>query len=174
VADRVVVLCEDAAQRDFAHSLCRRMGLRVLRTLAAPSGHGAASAWVRRNYAAQVKALRAKVHQTNLGLLVVIDGDDVGTAQRLAALDAELVGATAARRQGEAIALLVPTWSIETWLLWLCGQNVNERATYKASAVLRSVAPTPRRAMEGWEPARSNEATQLPSLACARAELARL
>lgn len=169
MADRVVVLCEDAAQRDFAHALCRRLELRIVHTLAAPSGHGAASAWVLRNYAAQVKKLRAKAHQTNLGLLVVIDGDNQGSAQRLSALNA-----LAPRAGSEPIAILVPTWSIETWLLWLCGQDVNELATYKESSLFRTVDPTPRRAMAGWEPARSSEATQLPSLAAARLELSRL
>jgi hypothetical protein len=80
-----------------------------------PQGKGAASAWVLANYATQVRKRRSKSFQANLGLLVVIDGDNVGLEARLEQLEDELAAASVKPREtNEPIAVFVPTWSIET------------------------------------------------------------
>jgi len=55
-----------------------------------------------------------------LGLIVAIDGDNKGVGARKIELAAELASAgVPPREDDEAIALFVPTWSIETWLALL-------------------------------------------------------
>lgn len=121
---RVRILCEDRRTERFLRGVCRRFGLQVLDVVVAPSAGGAASAWVAANYPKQVRLLRSKKYQRNLGLIVHIDGDNRGVNGRKADLDGRLTSdqpALAARAPTEAIAVLVPTWCIETWLLHLSG-----------------------------------------------------
>src|SRR5690606_23515650 len=88
----------------------------------APSGTGAAEAWVRKRYPREVRLLRAKRHQRDLCLVAVRDGDCVGVIRRKLELDQELQFEELEPRQaGERIATPVPSWSIETWLLALLG-----------------------------------------------------
>jgi hypothetical protein len=76
-------------------------------------------------------------HQANLVLVVMTDGDRFGVVARKASLDDELANAGQRPRQSaERIAYLVPTWSIETWLAWLCGaagdlEGFDEAKPYK-------------------------------------------
>lgn len=117
---RVRLLCEDRRTDRFLRGLCKRFDVWVLESDVAPGGRGDASLWVRKRYAACVKLLRAHRHQRNLGLLVAIDGDNKGIHARKAELAAELTSAGVPQREGhEAIALFVPTWSVETWLALL-------------------------------------------------------
>lgn len=121
MADRVRLLCEDRRTERFLRALCKRRDTRVLESEIAPAGRGDASVWVVKRYAASVRLLRSRRHQQNLGLIVAIDGDNKGVASRKAELAAALAEAGVSPRQDdEAIAILVPTWSIETWLALLC------------------------------------------------------
>ena len=82
--------------------------------LVQPKGSGAASAWVARHYPAEMKALRSHASsQPNLGLLVMVDGDNVGVMARQRWLESLL---TQPRQPTERAAILVPTWSVETWM----------------------------------------------------------
>jgi hypothetical protein len=73
-----------------------------------------------------VKLLRSKNFQ-RLGLVAIRDGDAVGLAGRKVELEEELDSHGLERRSpSERIATPVPTWSIETWLLFLNGHNVVE------------------------------------------------
>lgn len=118
--DRVRILCEDRLSERFLRRLCEAHKMRVLDVQVAPVGKGAASAWVCANYPGLVKKSRSKNFQANLGFLVHVDGDNLGVAARKAEFDGRLAAANVAERgAGERIALLVPTWCIETWLLHL-------------------------------------------------------
>lgn len=122
MARRVRILCEDRRTERFLCKLCAAHGVEVLDVHVAPAGRGAASAWVRSQYAKLTQSRRAKNFQHNLGLLVHIDGDNVGVAGRHAELDAQLVAQGLAKRQAdEPVAILAPTWCMETWLLHLAG-----------------------------------------------------
>jgi len=117
---RVWILCEDRRAERFLRELCERFNVRVLEVIPAPKK--CASAWVLAKYPELVRKRRSKKHQRNLGLLVHVDGDNVGVTARKAALDGRLVQASLSKRLvDEPIALLVPTWCIETWLLHLSG-----------------------------------------------------
>lgn len=177
---QVVLLCEDVAQRSFFLGLCKRLGFlsRVVRVEVAPEGEGAAEQWVRRQYPSQVRAYRAKANHLTNGLLVVIDGDAVGVPARKSQLDEALEESGQQRRQpADRVAVCVPTWSIETWLLWLCGAGeVDERTAYKRSGLFQrgreSGAVSSKNAIERWAPVSSPG--EPASLTDGREEIARL
>lgn len=121
---RVRILCEDRLTERFLRKLCERFGVHVLDVVIHPGPRGAASAWVSAQYPRLVQLRRSKKHQQNLGLLVHIDGDNVGLQARKVELDAKLcafVPQLDRRRPNEPVAVFVPTWCIETWLLHLAG-----------------------------------------------------
>jgi len=60
---------------------------------------------------------------------VAIDGDNKGVSVRKLELDRELVNAgVEARTPSEPIAVLVPTWSIETWLASLVNSSAYDES----------------------------------------------
>jgi hypothetical protein len=107
-------------------------------------------------------------HQKRLGFLVTIDGDNVGFKRRLAELEA------APRDPADRLALLVPTWSIETWVLWLLGEEVTESVTLKDRLKPPEFRKRLPDAIKAWRIERAQEATIMPSLSAARVELKRL
>jgi len=133
----------------------------------APAGEGAASNWVMRRYHDVALPLYRKVcHQTRLVFFIVVDGDNVGCAGRLKALDAN------GREDSDRIVLLAPTWSIETWILWLNGEEVSESEQTKQRLSDSQFRERMKTAVGLWEaPPRTGE---LSSLATARIELKRI
>ena len=126
---RVEVLCEDKKHEAFARRLLERMGVgrRRVHVEKAPSGKGAASRWVMDRYAEVRRRARAKRHQLRLGFLVIVDGDSEGRDARFR--EAHPPGNE--RSADERVALWIPTWSIETWVLWLNGADVDESTPLK-------------------------------------------
>lgn len=119
-AFRVRILCEDRRSERFLRGICAQHGLRVLSVDVAPFARGAASDWVLGRYADLVQRRRSKNFQQNLGLLVQVDGDSQGVQARKLALDARLSALQLpVRAADEPVAIVVPTWCIETWLLHL-------------------------------------------------------
>jgi len=123
-----IVLVEDRRTERFVRHLLDRLGFdaRKVRFEPAPSGQGAAECWVLARYPREVRYLRSR--QPLRFLLAVRDGDSVGVARRKQQLDDALAEAgLAARASDERIGAPVPTWSIESWLFDLLGQEgVNE------------------------------------------------
>lgn len=152
---RVRILCEDTRSERFLVRLCKARGVAVVDVEKAPKADGSASAWVLARYPLLVRQRRSKNFQQNLGLLVHIDGDDVGVTARKAALDQRLAALSIPPRDGaERIALLVPTWCVETWLLHL-GAIAQPPETAKLK---RDPDPT-------WRPAlRQLEATEATAI----------
>jgi hypothetical protein len=106
---------------------------------------------------------------------VIVDGDNKGLRQR----KRDLCGDPDRREDNDRIAIWVPTWSVETWILWLCqeqvgNQEVDEARSYKGEIDPSSFNDKVRQAVEAWEPPRIDEATRLPSLDDGRRELERL
>lgn len=119
---RVVAIVEDKRTQRLLHRLLPVLGFRTLRWEVAPAGVGAAERWVLEKAVDEIKALRARPHQ-RLGLIVVRDGDNHGVATRKREVNARLADKDwPVRQPGERIVLLVPTWSVETWLLHLLGE----------------------------------------------------
>ncbi len=74
----------------------------------------------------ELRAVRSKSTE-NVGLIVIIDGDDQGVAGRKRSLhqacsDREV----APPGDGDCVLVCVPTWNIETWLAFLQGEVVDE------------------------------------------------
>jgi hypothetical protein len=119
---RVVIVSEDRRAERFLRRLCERQHVRVADTRTAPSGDGSAAEWVRQQFAGLVTWRRSRNYQQHLGLLVHLDGDNVGFAARKAELAERLADeALAALEPDEPVAVFAPTWSIETWLAHLAG-----------------------------------------------------
>lgn len=147
----------------------------------APAGQGAAERWVLLRAIEEIAALRARAYQ-RLSVVVVRDGDNVGVAVRMGEVDEALVAAGQAKRaMNERIALPVPTWSVETWLLHLLGApQVDQNQRPPAGGAMwkerfehqfgASEGQAAKQAAANWP----NFPTELPSLDQAVIELRRL
>ena len=167
---RIRVWCEDREHEQFARQLlCDvfQVPRRNLRFETAPEGKGAASKWVEQqcNNAVVPEQRRTKSQQ-GLGFLVMIDGDNIGVAGRLANLPK--------RDADDRIAILIPTWSIETWALWLLGEDVDETASVKHLLAPEEFRVRVRLAIANWNSTSHRPKTRVPSLELGRSELERL
>lgn len=114
------LLGEDPEHERFALELARRLGLnkRPVNVVIAPAGAGAASAFVLKRYAHEVRVTIRRRPGERVAIIVMIDGDNVGLQKRKEQLEESLREAGEMTRQHEEpIVILVPTWSVETWLL---------------------------------------------------------
>lgn len=177
---RLTIVCEDRRTERFLRRLCERYEHSVQDVVVAPSGRGDASEWVKKQYPGLVKKRRSKNYQHQLGLLVCVDGDELGVLGRHRELSAGLEAAGLAKREpSEPVAVFVPTWSIESWLATLCGyEGAGEAQSIKDDLALGRAlwadgsldAATCKRAAELW---RAADPT-LPSLQDAYREAGRI
>jgi hypothetical protein len=169
-------------QEQFFASICEEHGWRVVDRHVAPRGRRSAEQWVRKQIYTHVLQHR-RWRRENRALLVGIDGDKVGVSSRWEELNTELRNrGQVPIASGEAIAVLVPTWSIETWILFLHhGQVVPETKKSKELVPAKILAdkdrgtlttPAMRQVRLAW--ARGDVHPELPSLTEGRAECARL
>lgn len=173
---RCWLLCEDVEQERLFRPILEHHFRRVYVEPRKP--HGGASFVLQRverlaNYIRQY-------HQETVGLLVVIDGDTAGLQGRLKDIQAA-AGFSGASWEGR-IARCVPSRSVETWEMWLCGERqIDEQTSYKEAfrrEMERGVMSS-RKAVEAWfVPLTPEEAVteekRLPALAHGRKEVARL
>jgi hypothetical protein len=130
---RVFVLVED----EHHHVLIRRYLIECgfneheVRIERSPAGRGSAESWVLKNFAAQTKTYRRRQARAESALIVMIDADNRSVQDRWNQLDQALKdnGEPTVSRD-ERIARLVPRRNVETWILCLNGQDVNETADY--------------------------------------------
>jgi hypothetical protein len=180
---RGVLLCEDIEhERFFRRLLNRWFGRRKLRVNRIPNREGAGDAYVIANYAREVQLAR-RWRFENYALVVAIDGDRKKLHGRMQQLDQELEDAGLPKRgNDEMIVVCVPTWSIETWELWLCGERDVEEETdckRRFQDAERRGDASPRKAVESWfrdlsEGELRLEEETLPSVAAGRQEVQRL
>jgi hypothetical protein len=171
---RGTVLVEDRRTERFFRELLVRLGFdkRKFTFKPAPSGKGDAGAWVRAQYPFEVNVLRQKRHQ-QLCLVAVRDGDSAGVASKKADLDS-----ACPRQEDERIAIPVPTWSIETWLLALLGDDtIDETASRKREFEDRYPGKEERQALrdaaQAWR-SRADQVPSVPSLADGKTEMNRI
>jgi hypothetical protein len=173
---RVHILCEDKMHEHFVRKLCEHRGLSPVRVLVAPKGRGSAEAWVRQRYPHEVRLLR-QYKDERVALIAITDGDGGGVSKRMVDFaDALTQQGLPARMNDERIAILVPTRSIETWLMWLCGvDDLMESEKYKNTPKWRQTEASPTKAVERFFLApRVDEVQRLPALHQGRIELQRL
>lgn len=121
-------------------------------------------------YAKEVDVYRKRSVRAQTALVVAIDADDRSVTQRRQELHdrAALMG-------GERIAHLVPKWSIETWILCLSGQAVDEGRTYdRAPDIDEKIAAAAMAFFEWSGPSATPPAHCIPSLREAIPEARRL
>ena len=127
------LICEDRRQEAFFRHLLEPIFRNRLDVRISPSGDGAASAWVVKQYPVHVREWVRRRPTERIALVTVVDGDNIGTAGRVIELAQALTSANeSARTPTERIAICVPTWSVETWLLHLGGTpNISESVSLK-------------------------------------------
>ena len=127
---QVIALCEDKQHQVFVRRFMKPRTNHPIRFVSAPVGEGAGEQFVRDQYPRQLRALRAAA--VNAVLVVMIDGDTAGLAERIRQLDeACRLSRIAARTDADRVVLLVPERNIETWLAYLNGATVDETTNYR-------------------------------------------
>jgi len=178
---RGTILVEDTRTERFFRELLIHLGFErhKLRFRPAPKGRGDAKAWIRAQsqYPLEVRILRKKSYE-RIFLITAIDGDNNDPETRKTQLDHALQAeGLRARQDEERIAIPVPTWSIETWLLALLDHEVDEESSKKNSfegyyppkderAALREAA-------RQWQ-RKSDRIPTVPSLADGKSEMGRI
>jgi len=134
----IIVLCEDRRQGSFVWNCLRNSGIKPHKVILRPAQLGSGEKWVRDQFASEVNGYRKQKGRITPALIVVIDADTGPVQQRLRQLDEALQTSPDPRNrafdiQDEMIARLVPKRNIETWLLALSGQLVEEATDFKSS-----------------------------------------
>jgi hypothetical protein len=137
---QVVALFEDRAHEFLLRSLLRRLGF---------SPHDVDYQRcedcnrVERRFVDEVRSLRSKNYQHNIGILVMIDADAYGHAGRKRRLDGLLREAgLAERRATDRIAYVVPALEGENWYVHFCcpeSRPIDETRDYKPSPEWRAL-----------------------------------
>jgi hypothetical protein len=137
VAERIaeiVILAEDLSQGNFVRRYLIRAGQenRHIRMHLPQSGRGSGEQYVRQQYSTEVEYYRVRSASRSAALVVAIDADVREVIERNVQLRASLANMRQEdRRPTEKIALLIPRRNIETWILCLSGEDVNEITDYK-------------------------------------------
>ena len=135
---QITILAEDSRHARFVRAYLRRkfphLSQRVIRIAPMASGRGNGAQWVLNRYAIEVKAYCTR--QAQKWLIVVIDADNNSVQDRLRELHRRLVDSDDERLRicrvdTEQISRLIPKWSIETWIVNLNGETVDEAIPYK-------------------------------------------
>lgn len=175
----MTLLVEDRRHETFGRALLARLGVetRSIRVEKAPPGEGAAEAFVRRRFPVEVESYRHRAGRAQTGLLAMTDADTLTVDQRKHLLDEQL---DKGREANERIALLVPKWEIENWILFLTerrpnGADVVEDARYSFETIEREdVVRSASRFFELSRPSASLPRPCLPSIESAVPEAQRL
>jgi hypothetical protein len=134
VADRIaelIILAEDLLQANFARRYLQRAGHRNLNIKIAPSARGSGEQFVRENYPTEMQYYRQRSHHRRAGLVVVIDADVKSVNERQSELERALTEAKEAPRGAtEMVAVLIPKRNVETWILCLTRESVDEVTDY--------------------------------------------
>jgi hypothetical protein len=131
---QVIVLVEDERQQRLIRRLLRLLRYRDhdLRFEPIPNGQGSGEAWVRERYSGAVATYRERAARAETSLVVVIDADTEDARHRTRQLADRLVGeGLPPCANEERIVHLVPKRNIETWILNLNGQPVDEERDFR-------------------------------------------
>jgi hypothetical protein len=172
-----MLICEDKAQeRLFRPLLERKFGRGRVRV----EPRRPAGGWeFVKNNVAKLAATPSLRRREAVGLLVVFDGDTKAQARRTEVR--QLAGFLGVGNGWtERVAVCIPTRNVETWLLWLTGEDeVDEEQDFKRDVQNRpDYDGLPRRAADAWfavsPDRRRAEQLRLPALMDARRELDRI
>lgn len=173
---RAAVLAEDSRHQQFARFYLKRRGIHDIRFLPLPSGRGSGEQFVRKNYAKEVQDHRLRAARAKKSFVVLIDADNNSVAQRHKHLADELaMAALDARTDIERIAHLIPKRHIETWILCLNGEAVDEETSYRARTIDPTEVASAAETLFTWSRRNADiPLHRIPSLASAIPEVQRL
>ena len=129
----IIILCEDRAHDNFVRHHLKKRGFnhRQLRTITWDRS-GSGQQFVLQKYASEVQTYRSKANHLSRALLTVIDADTQEVQYLHRRLEEQLQKAGIEnRKEDERIAVLVPKRNIETWVVYLQGDSVDEESDYK-------------------------------------------
>jgi hypothetical protein len=121
---RITILAEDKRHQSFVLRYLQSLGCspHKIRREPLPKGTGGAGEkWVRERYAESVYELRRR--SENIALIVVIDADTQEVSGRRTQLEEQL---QSPREAHERIVHFIPKRNIESWILCLNGEVVDE------------------------------------------------
>jgi hypothetical protein len=102
-----------------------------MRSQKSPSGRGSGEQFVRQKYASEVLAIRSQMNKTRACLIAMIDADSGSVEDRRRQLERALSNAgVPPRTPAEAILNLIPRRNVETWILCLKSEPVDEFTDY--------------------------------------------
>ena len=173
--DRVVALCEDDLHKRFLMRWLAHRNIKLVDAEVAPSAKGSGSAYVKNRFQLFVKKAKQKVNQAGLGFIVVLDGDALGFVAQKLALDKLIAGDETLKQTLEnRIAAIIPSWSIDTWILAICGSEIIE-STKITEQIKRSIDDEMiRRATVDFDSYRRALPAHLPAMLDAQIELRKL
>ncbi len=171
--DRVYLLCEDQLHERFLRQWLAHRKVKVVNAEVAPAGKNSASAFVRKQFLAFVVKAKSKAYQEKLGFIVVIDGDNLGVRRKLE-LQKQLNDAELMLAYEKRVVILVPSWSIDTWIDAICGADAVE-STKVTDQIKRSIDDEMiRRATLDFDSYRRALPAHLPAMLDAQLELRKL
>jgi len=173
--DRVSVLCEDNLHKRFLMRWLEHRGIKLLDADVAPSAKGSGSAYVKNRFQLFVKKAKQKANQAGLGFIVVLDGDAAGLVAQKTVLEKLIAGDVTLQFTFEnRIAALIPTWSLDTWILAICGAEIAE-STQITDEIKRSIDDAKiRQAAAYFDAYRQATPAHLPAMIDAQLELNKL
>jgi hypothetical protein len=127
-----IVIVEDEHHEMLIRRYLKKhgMGSHQVTYVRSPSGGG--SAWVQSRFAKEVSACRNRQTRAESALILIIDADIHTVQERFSQLNRALAeGGIPAIGNDEQIARVVPKRNVETWILCLNEQHVNEDTDYK-------------------------------------------
>jgi hypothetical protein len=133
---QVIVVVEDGRQQALIRRYLKSRGLNEhqMRFSRSPSGRGSAESWVRKKFVDETKVYRTRHARTEL--VVMIDADTSTVQDRYNQLDRALTeSGNGIVGKAERIARLVPKRNVETWILCLNQEIVDENADYKTTRI---------------------------------------
>jgi hypothetical protein len=174
----IVILAEDLAQINFARRYLIRLGhhARTIKARPAPAGRGSGEQYVRQRHPVEVGYYRVRSSHRKAALIVEIDAAVGSVAEHKRELDdAQKREGLDERMRAEAIALFVPKRNIETWILCLRGEKVDEETDYKSRQSIQPLIKEAADTFYEWSrPNHSVPAHCVPSLAEGLIETRRL
>ena len=132
--DSIDILGEDQRQVSFARRVLEQLSFdpRKFRKQPVPDGGGCGRQFVNSRYAELVRENRQKRSSARRTLVISIDADNQSIRHRKRELDERLTAAYMdVREPTEPVVVWVPKRNIETWILHLTGENVDESQDYK-------------------------------------------
>lgn len=130
----VIVVVEDERHEMLVRRYLGKLGMEEhqMRFERSPSGRGSADQWVKTKFAQEVNAYRNRRTRAATSLIVIIDADTQTVGDRLRQLSQALTeNGVQTINDREQIARLVPKRNVETWILCLNEEAVEEVTDYK-------------------------------------------